>query len=415
MRDKTPIPPLWSRMPPSVRRLLTWCGITALVPPLWAMTLSKGESLLPVGAAHAAFTAATAVPLAWARQRPTMVLAIHLAEIVTVTALGQPAAWIWPLFPASDVLVGLLTATRSRRAGLTAAGATLIVQQTSRQMDVLHLGLRPSAPGFLALSVLLGLGVLVAWMAGMVIRQRREYDLALRAHAEDRAVTDERLRIARELHDMVAHNIGVIAIQAGAGARVIDNRPEQARETLTTIEATSRQTLKGLRHLLGVLRETEHGHPGAPPAPAPPAGLSDVDRLVETAAAAGLRVDLRRHGRPRRLPDAVDRSAFRIIQESVTNVLRHADTGHCQVVLDYRSDELRIDVIDDGHGAATPAGAPVAREGSGHGITGMRERVALLNGDFSAGPRPDGGFRVTARLPLTTAGTPAEAGALEAP
>ncbi|WP_433345503.1 sensor histidine kinase [Microtetraspora malaysiensis] len=415
MRDRTPIPPLWSRLPPGVRRLLTWCGIAALMPPLWAMTLSNGESLLPVGAAHAAFTAATAVPLAWARRRPAMVLAIQLAEIVAVTALGQPAQWIWPLFPASDILVCLLTATRSRRAGLTAAGATLIVQQTSRQVDLLHLGLRSWAPGFLALSVLLGLGILVAWMAGMFIRQRREYDLALRAHAEARAVTDERLRIARELHDMVAHSIGVIAIQAGAGARVIDSHPEQARETLTTIEATSRQTLKGLRHLLGVLRETEHGHPGSPPTPAPPAGLSDVDRLVETAAAAGLRVDLRRHGRPRPLPDAVDRSAFRIIQESVTNVLRHADTGHCQVVLDYRSDELRIDVIDDGHGAATPAGAPVAREGSGHGITGMRERVALLNGDFSAGPRPDGGFRVTARLPLTTAGAPAEAGRLEAP
>ncbi|WP_433444503.1 sensor histidine kinase [Nonomuraea sp. CA-141351] len=369
-----------------MRTLLTWCGLAVLAPLLYAMTLTDGQDLLPVGAAHATFALAMAAPLAWARRWPSAVLAVLLAEIVAATTLGQPAQRIWPLLPFADVPVALLAAGRSRRAALAAAAATALVQEAAWQVDLLRQGLRAGAPGFLALSLLLGLGIVVAWMAGTSIRQRREYAQALRAHAEVQAITGERLRIARELHDMVAHSIGIIAIQAGAGARVIGSRPEQAREALGAIEATSRQTLKGLRHMLGVLREQ----------PAPPVeGLADLERLAETITAAGLRVDVRRHGRPRPLPAAVDRSAFRIIQESVTNVLRHAGTGHCQVVIGYGSQELRLDVVDDGRGAAG--------DGNGHGIAGMRERVALLGGDFSAGPRPGGGFRVTARLPLTTA------------
>ncbi|MET9251302.1 sensor histidine kinase [Nonomuraea sp. NPDC003709] len=389
MRDRWP-----ERLPGGVRTLLTWCGLAGLVPLLYALTLTDGENLLPVDAAHAAFAAAMAFPLAWARRRPGMVLAVLLAGVVTASAAGLPAERFWPLLLAGDVLVCLVAAARSRRVGLAAAAVTLVVQETALQADLLRHGLRALAPGFLALSVLLGLGVVVGWMGGMFIRQRREYERALRTHAAAQAVTDERLRIARELHDMVAHSIGIIAIQAGAGARVIDSRPEQAREALGAIEATSRQTLKGLRHLLGALRDGDRDRESSEPAPA--AGLADVDRLAEATAAAGVRVDVRRHGRPRPLPAAVDRSAFRIVQESVTNVLRHAGTDHCQVTIDYGNEELRIDISDAGRGTATPSA------GSGHGIAGMRERVALLNGDFSAGPRPGGGFRVTARLPLTT-------------
>ncbi|MER6007725.1 sensor histidine kinase [Nonomuraea angiospora] len=387
MRDRWP-----ERLPGGVRTLLTWCGLAGLVPLLYALTLTDGENLLPVDAAHAAFAAAMAFPLAWARRRPGMVLAVLLAGVVTASAAGLPAERFWPLLLAGDVLVCLVAAARSRRVGLAAAAVTLVVQETALQADLLRHGLRALAPGFLALSVLLGLGVVVGWMGGMFIRQRREYERALRTHAAAQAVTDERLRIARELHDMVAHSIGIIAIQAGAGARVIDSRPEQAREALGAIEATSRQTLKGLRHLLGALRDSDRESSE----PSLAAGLADVDRLAEATAAAGVRVDVRRHGRPRPLPAAVDRSAFRIVQESVTNVLRHAGTDHCQVTIDYEDEELRIDISDAGRGTATPSA------GSGHGIAGMRERVALLNGDFSAGPRPGGGFRVTARLPLTT-------------
>ncbi|MFI0420774.1 sensor histidine kinase [Spongiactinospora sp. 9N601] len=391
VRDEMPRPPLSQRLPHGVRTVLTWCAVVAFLPLLYAVTLADDESLLPVGAMHAGFAAALAFPLVWARRRPCAVLAVLLAELLVAVALAQPAERVWPLLPVADLLVCFITATRSRRTGLAAAATTLIVQEAAWHVALLAQGLRVFASGFLALSVLLGLGVVVAWTAGTALRQRREYGRALRAQAELAAVTADRLRIARELHDMVAHSIGVIAIQAGAGARVIDSRPEQAREALAAIEAVGRQTLRGLRHLLGVLREPPAA---SEPEPAPLAGLADLDRLAETTAAADVRVDVRRQGKPRGLPPAMDRCAFRIIQESVTNVVRHADARHCQVVLDYTPDELRIDITDDG--TATTA----ASRGSGYGIAGMRERAALLDGRLSAGPRPEGGFRVTATLPL---------------
>ncbi|MGP3919232.1 sensor histidine kinase [Nonomuraea sp. 10N515B] len=393
MRDEMPRPPLTQRLPHGVRTVLTWGVVVAFLPLLYAVTLADDESLLPVGAMHAGFAAAMAFPLVWARRRPCAVLAVLLAELLLAVALAQPAERVWPLVPVADLLVCFITATRSRRTGLAAAATTLIVQEAVWHVALLTQGLRVFASGFLALSVLLGLGVVVAWTAGTALRQRREYGRALRAQAELQAVTADRLRIARELHDMVAHSIGVIAIQAGAGARVIDSRPEQARDALAAIEAASRQTLQGLRHMLGVLREPPAA---SEPEPAPLSGLADLDRLAETTTAAGVRVDVRRQGKPRGLPPAMDRCAFRIVQESVTNVVRHADARHCQVVLDYAPDELRVDITDDGRGTATTAASP----GSGYGIAGMRERAALLDGRLSAGPRPEGGFRVTATLPL---------------
>lgn len=404
------------RLPHGVRTALSWCAVVACLPLLYVVTLTDGESPLPVGAAHIGFAAVMSVPMVWARRRPWAVLAVLLAELVVAVAVAQPADRIWPLLPAADLLVCLITATRTRRRGLVAAAATLIVQQAVWHGTLLAQGLRAAAPGFLALSLLLGLGVVVAWTAGTTLRQRREYGQALRAQAELQAVTADRLRIARELHDMVAHSIGVIAIQAGAGARVIDSRPDQARQALGAIEAAGRQTLQGLRHMLGVLREPPAAGepetwtgPGAGPETVPgprsvpgsgsglPAGLADLDRLAATTTAAGLHVDVRRRGTPRELPPAVDRCAFRIVQESLTNVVRHAGARHCQVVLDYAPGELRVDITDDGRGtASTGAGST----GSGYGIAGMRERAALLDGRLSAGPRPQGGFRVTAALPL---------------
>lgn len=395
------------RLPHGVRTALSWCAVVACLPLLYVVTLADGESPLPVGGAHLGFATAMAVPMVWARRRPCAVLAVLLAELVVAVAWAQPAERIWPLLAAADLLVCLVTATRTRRTGLVAAAATLLVQQAVWHGTLLAQGLRVAAPGFLALALLLVLGVVVAWTAGTTLRQRREYGQALRAQAELQAVTADRLRIARELHDMVAHSIGVIAIQAGAGARVIDSRPEQARQALGAIEAAGRQTLQGLRHMLGVLRE--------PPAAGEPetgsgspvglAGLADLDRLAATTTAAGLHVDVRRRGTPRELPPAVDRCAFRIVQESLTNVVRHAGARHCQVVLDYAPGELRVDITDDGHGTATgPAATGPATvtgsPGSGYGIAGMRERAALLDGRLSAGPRPQGGFRVTAALPL---------------
>jgi signal transduction histidine kinase len=196
------------------------------------------------------------------------------------------------------------------------------------------------------------------------------------------------------LHDMVAHNVGIIAIQAGMGRRVIDSQPAEARDALAAIETTSRETLAGLRRTVGALRRAGPSAEGDPD-PLETPGLADLARLVDKTRNAGLRVDVRRHGRPRPLPAEVDTSAFSIIQEAVTNVVRHAGAGRCQVSIDHGEGELSIEVTDDGCG--TPVGE------AGYGIAGMRERADLLHGELSAGPRPEGGFRVTARLPLLAA------------
>jgi signal transduction histidine kinase len=223
---------------------------------------------------------------------------------------------------------------------------------------------------------------------GNSVRARRLYGETLREQAAAQAVTAERLRIARELHDMVAHSISIIAIQAGMGGRVIDTQPAEARTALRTIEETSRETLAGLRRVLVGLRRTDSE--AAPVGPAPT--LDDVGKLAVSTRDAGVDVEVEWRGERRPVPPEIELSAYRIIQEAVTNVVRHAKTPSCQVLIEHTDDELRVEVTDDGHGAV--------EKGSGYGIAGMRERVALLHGEFSAGPRPGGGFRVTASLPL---------------
>jgi signal transduction histidine kinase len=202
----------------------------------------------------------------------------------------------------------------------------------------------------------------------------------------------ERLRIARELHDIVAHSIGIIAIQAGAGRRVFDARPAEARDALAAIEATSRETLSGLRRMVTGLRLAEPG-PGPGQARMDPApGLTGIERLAAMTLEAGVKIDVDWRGRQEPLPADIDLSAFRIIQEAVTNVVRHAGTDQCRVSIDQQDGYLSIEVTDSGRGGSVA--------GTGYGIAGMRERAALLGGGFSAGPRPGGGFRVAARLPL---------------
>jgi signal transduction histidine kinase len=234
---------------------------------------------------------------------------------------------------------------------------------------------------------------LVAGLIGYSTRQARQYAQRLRAHAADQAVTAERLRISRELHDIVAHSVGIITLQAGAAARVLDTQPDRAREAMQAVEETGRQTLTGLRRMLGALRGTEPGLP-APEAPLHPApGLADVDELAASTTAAGVDVSVCWRGRRRTLPPEVDLSAYRIIQESLANVVRHADARSCEVSVDYQDAEVAIEVTDPGRGGKGVTG-------TGYGLVGMRERVALLHGFFIAGPRPDGGFQVTARLPV---------------
>ena len=274
-----------------------------------------------------------------------------------------------------------------------AATRTLKVSATG--LAVVGAGLLIPGPAGTDLAQLRG-GVavvtVIAWLIGHSIRQAQAHAELLRAQAAAQTVMAERLRIARELHDIVAHSIGIIAIQAGAGHRVFDARPDQARDALAAIEATSRETLSGLRRMMTGLRhaEPEPGPEQAPLGPAP--GLADLEQIAAMTLDAGVQVDVDWRGSREPLPADIDLSAFRIIQEAVTNVVRHASTGQCRVLIEQQDGQLSIEVTDSGRGGRVA--------GTGYGITGMRERAALLGGDFSAGPRPGGGFRVAARLPL---------------
>ncbi|MEU6219273.1 sensor histidine kinase [Streptomyces sp. NPDC047022] len=235
---------------------------------------------------------------------------------------------------------------------------------------------------------------LVGWLLGNSAHEAREHAREMSDRAAAQAVTDERLRIAREMHDTVAHSIGIIALQAGAAARVAATRPQESLEAMRAVETTGRETLAGLRRMLVVLRAAEgDGHAEGENSAAQPAGLADVDRLAAATTAAGVRVEVRRVGESRHLPPEIDLSAFRIIQESVTNVVRHSGADACRVTVDYKDEELALEVTDDGRGHGTSTD-------TGFGLVGMRERVALLHGEFSAAPCPGGGFRVVARLPV---------------
>jgi signal transduction histidine kinase len=224
-------------------------------------------------------------------------------------------------------------------------------------------------------------------------RARREQAAeAARTRGEEarRRASEERLRIARELHDVVAHNISLINVQASTALHLIDERPEQARTALAAIKQASKEALGELRSVVDILRQSDEEPPRAP-APS----LARLDDLVSRVSAAGLEVLTKVEGDRRPLPAPVELAAFRIVQEALTNVHRHAGAASATVHVTYGERDLTVRVDDDGRGASPDGGA-----GGGAGIAGMRERVAALGGELEAGPRGEGGFRVLARLPL---------------
>ncbi|MCX5197444.1 sensor histidine kinase [Streptomyces sp. NBC_00249] len=328
------------------------------------------------------------------RRRPVVALALTLtggSVVAFSTRYHTPDSAL--VFLPVAVVLGFVVATRPRRTAAAAVGVASVL-------------LLPAAVAFargpsevLTMSLITVLSVCLSSLAGLLLRQRGEHAVALRTQEVSEAVTAERLRIARELHDMVAHSIGVIAIQAGVAGRVIDTQPAEARAALRAIETTSRETLSGLRRTLVALRRAQPDGPlgRAPLGPAP--GLADLEALVAATADAGVRADVRWEGERRQLEPDIDLSAYRIVQEALTNVVRHAGTGHCRVTIGYGEEAVTVEVLDDGRGARSGAHG----EGTGFGIEGMRERVSLLHGRFSAGPRPEGGFRVAAELPLPVA------------
>jgi signal transduction histidine kinase len=386
----TPVSPAVARLPPRGPRPThgpPWAASWHVLPP-WAASSWVGVAVAGV----------EVLAIVLLRRRPLTALALLLAGSLTATvapgtlppaavALQAPVLLAVPVL-LTGAAVSFIAATRPRRISVTAAAAAAGVQAGGWAIS--RAELRPHHPvPFLGTppEVAVALITITAWLIGHSIRQTH----AMRAQADAQAATAERLRIARDLHDMVAHSIGIIALQAGMGRRVIGTQPAEARDALAAIEATSRETLAGLRRTVGALRQAGP-HAETDPAPLQAPGLADLARLVAKAADAGVRVEVRWRGQRRPLPADVDTSAFRIIQEAVTNVVRHAGTRHCQVSIEQYEQELSIEVTDDGCGATAA--------GTGYGITGMRERAALLHGELTAGQRPEGGFAVTARLPL---------------
>ncbi|XVQ81744.1 sensor histidine kinase [Microbispora siamensis] len=356
-----------------------------------------GAPLAP-GTVHAAGSLlAVSLLVGMVRRMPLSALAMTLIGS-TAVVVGRPSPAHESLaasyqgqflsYLAVDLVLGFVVATCARRASIVAVAVSFTVQ-------LLVIGGFTPGNDLTVTGVIALLAMAASCMAGLLTRERREHAAALRSQEVAEAVTAERLRIARELHDMVAHSIGIIAIQAGVGSRVIQTQPAEAGEALRTIEATSRQTLSSLRRTLVALRQADGGAIGSERSPLAPApGLADVEQLAAATADAGVRVDVRRSGEQRPLPADIDLAAYRIVQEALTNVVRHAGTGHCRVAIDFGDEELSVEVVDDGCGATGNGSA------HGFGIVGMRERVGLLNGHLSAGPRSEGGFRVAARLPL---------------
>ena len=253
-----------------------------------------------------------------------------------------------------------------------------------------------SSPGGLSLEALwLGtLAVLASVGLGLGVSGQRAYNRAKREEETQRRVTEERLRIARELHDVVSHSISTINVQAGVAAHVMGDQPEQAREALLAIRDTSKDTLRELRGILQVLRQVDEVEPRQP---AP--GLAQLDILVDTASRAGIPTQVSTVGTVRRLPAAIDLAAYRIIQESLTNVVRHAGRASARLTISYEPAQVVIEVTDDGRGAPPNGRADT----DGHGIAGMRERVNAVGGEIELGPRSGRGFRVRATLPTNGA------------
>jgi signal transduction histidine kinase len=342
--------------------------------------------------------------LAWRRRYPVSVLAVSTTAVAVYSLLGyvNGAALLAPIL----ALYAVATQVSARRT-VVAAAATLAVLMaaTAANNPLGHF-----SGGFDIIPFM----VAAVAFAGIAVANRRAYVASIRDRAEQdarRQVDEERLRIARELHDVVAHTMATINVQAGVAAHVLSAKPEAAAEALQAIKTASKEGLRELRAILNVLRQADDADP-VQPAPS----LAQLDALVEGARQAGLPITLTVTGEAVPLPAAVDLAAYRIVQESLTNVIRHAGPAVARVSLSYHPDELGIDVTDTGHAPKPAPGYAPAGGAAGHGLAGMRERAAAVGGTVQTGPRPGGGYQVTARLPVhgrltsTRAGASASAG-----
>lgn len=365
-------------------------GVFAL---LWLTGVVSG----PIPRAHgdlAVFAAGgllITVPFAWRRRAPELVALVVFAGGAALALLRTADLPIGFVVTALVAAYSLGAYTSGRRSLMTFAVSLAVVSVT----NVPH-----NDSGVAGLVLTPTMFVAVPWGVGrLVARLRRErnalHRLSITLEREQRdvaraSVLEERSRIARELHDIVAHSISVMIVQAGAAEQLVDPT-SRARPPLAAIRSTGQQALVEMRHLLGILRTEESSSAVLAPQP----GLANLDALVDAARSSGLDVTMRVHGEQVPVPPGIDVAAYRLVQESFSNVRKHAQAVSAAITLHYEPRCLKIDVTDDGVGAPDGAGA------AGHGLIGMRERVLLYGGQLECGPRAGGGWRVRAQLPLT--------------
>lgn len=338
------------------------------------------------------------VPLPWRRRYPVAVmLIIGYSALAWEFVPGESTANFLAMFIAI-FSAGLYTTDRRR----STAGIAIFIAG-ALGFWLVDTASTPGAGGIDVWLLFMFAFIGAIWLAGDVMRERtlRADDLARRAAELERrralevaaAAADERMRIARELHDVVAHSMSVMVIQAAAAVRVMDDQPERARDAMRQVESTGRLAMAEMRRLLGIVR-----HANGVDIRLPQPGLGRLNDLVDEFRTAALPVTARIVGQPQPLPPGLDVSAYRIVQEALTNAMRHARATSVEVVVRYSREAVEISVTDDGVGSAAHTDDAI-----GHGLVGMRERVALFGGELEAGPRAEGGFAVRARLPAPRA------------
>ncbi|MER7460114.1 sensor histidine kinase [Micromonospora sp. NPDC126480] len=405
---------------PEQQRFDVYAGLAATVLALFSLTLARstGAFLLgppPSGPEQVFWTIAVVLPLIWRRRFPATVTVVISAAFIAAQARSAPETQLsgWALFAALYTLGAWgrdRRLSRRLRIGVIATmfvwlGVYYATTIGSIPPDAFARAVGPVPPvlaamvsGVLVNGLYFGFAYFfgeIAWLAASRqhdLRTQAEQLRRSQAEVREHAVIGERVRIARELHDVVAHHVSVMGVQAAAARRVFDKDPAKARTALSAIEETARTAVDELRRMLGVLRAGD-ADPGGP-GPAGPAGVDQIAALVDRAREAGLRATLGVYGDPAPLPESLSQAAYRVAQEAVTNVLKHA-TG--ATVLDvrirYLAHDVEVDVTDDGR-AAGPVNT------GGMGLIGMRERVATHGGSLEVGPRTGGGWRVRARFPL---------------
>jgi signal transduction histidine kinase len=333
------------------------------------------------------------LPLAVRRRWPVPVFFVVLAASVACGVIGLKVSTVTgPTYALYTVAV---QADRTwSLLALAAVEAGAVVNAAEPGIGV-NVTLATAGKGNMATASFTALVQLTVWIVADGVRRRRAYSASLRERSLREALSGQRLQIARELHDIVSHAMSVVAVQAGVGSHLIATRPDEAAKSLRAIEDTARAALSETRSLLSVIRDDDYDLASRSSIP----GLDDLQALVRRVADAGQPVTLRVEGQPRPLPQSLELSIYRVVQEALTNVVRHAaPSATATVVIRYDDGGVIVEVTDDGHGTGNKHS-----HGGGHGLAGMRERVSLLGGELSAGPRAGGGYQVVARLPAEAA------------